>query len=838
MSIVIYATELNNEDNSVSDDTLRLVNQDNDFVMSVGLNPIINNPVSDISVPVRVSFDNTDVLSYTVETDGLIATETTEDSMEYDITVTDEYGVFTIYATYPDDVVAQSSIYTYSNGYSVYLSEFSKENALEKYLECAILDNIYTLEEAKAIWSGFVCENENIDQEIGAPTPYDSEIESKGLFFPDDGVICGTLTWKDDHNIIHLLRRVRVNIYRKGSLFNVYLGTTYTDDWGYFEKDIPPGEDVFIRVYAGDGNITIGSPIHQWWYAITFDKSEQLYDVNSNSVTTVDIPPISMNTDAGKAIQIAQAVLTARDYSWLMSGERPSSINIVYPYDFEIEDSYDENNTNGCFYSSELATMFVTGRYPSSNVYPTSYASWDVIMHEYGHHIQYDLNIIDSLGAGHASNINMADHYKNHYESGNFDSCNISCFLKDNLLNIPSSILNENDCKYEGDKISWAEAWPTVFGMMAQDYYSSQLSNIDTVADTYCKSYNGLNYDVENTPVALGEACERSIIAVLWDIYDNQNEENDNISLSHQAFWDLSTIEGTYTFSDFIENFYDEYPEYIDDIASNLTKYKMAATKPTISNVEDISFTNSISLSWSAQGGSNYYPNNRFSVIVYKNEIQIFKKDNITTNSYTLTLSEWQQLLSNVEYTCNENLDIKIAIIAYQVDNDSHITGPYYSECVDVSIQLDHNYELYNYCYEKCSECGYTVQAKEHDFTCSYESMNAETHYAYCECGAGTVDAHTFSTLGVLDICIYCKLEKDHVHQYTYISCMDEHTHRKICSCGISVIEPCFGITAPDLSTCCIKCGQTMNGGAIRPWSKDDEIVPLDDENNDKGETE
>ena len=130
MSIVIYATELNNEDNSVSDDTLRLVNQDNDFVMSVGLNPIINNPVSDISVPVRVSFDNTDVLSYTVETDGLIATETTEDSMEYDITVTDEYGVFTIYATYPDDVVAQSSIYTYSNGYSVYLSEFSKENAL------------------------------------------------------------------------------------------------------------------------------------------------------------------------------------------------------------------------------------------------------------------------------------------------------------------------------------------------------------------------------------------------------------------------------------------------------------------------------------------------------------------------------------------------------------------------------------------------------------------------------------------------------------------------------------------------------------------------------------
>ena len=166
------------------------------------------------------------------------------------------------------------------------------------------------------------------------------------------------------------------------------------------------------------------------------------------------------------------------------------------------------------------------------------------------------------------------------------------------------------------------------------------------------------------------------------------------------------------------------------------------------------------------------------------------------------------------------------------VDDEDHnrycICGHY--------ITSAHDYETYNSCYEKCRTCEHIIQTQEHDYTYGYESMNTETHYAYCECGAGRVDGHTFYASGELDVCIYCKLEKNHVHQYTYISCMDGNTHRKICSCGISVIEPCFGVAAPDSAICCIKCGQTMNGGAIKPWSKEDETVPLDDENNDEEE--
>ena len=141
---------------------------DNDSVVETEINlaPIISSPISDISIPVTVSFDNTNVISYSVEVDGLVATEVEPGTMEYELLATDEYGTLDIYATYDDGTVAQSSVYTYLNGNTVYLSEYSAENALERYLGCAVEDDIYTLEEAEAIWNGFNCETEILNIEI------------------------------------------------------------------------------------------------------------------------------------------------------------------------------------------------------------------------------------------------------------------------------------------------------------------------------------------------------------------------------------------------------------------------------------------------------------------------------------------------------------------------------------------------------------------------------------------------------------------------------------------------------------------------------------------------
>ena len=93
------------------------------------LKPIISSPISNVSEAIRVSFDGTDVLSYSIQTEGLNAVEVSGDLISYDITATEEFGTLNFYATYADDVVKQSSVYTYKYDNVVYVSDVSEEQA-------------------------------------------------------------------------------------------------------------------------------------------------------------------------------------------------------------------------------------------------------------------------------------------------------------------------------------------------------------------------------------------------------------------------------------------------------------------------------------------------------------------------------------------------------------------------------------------------------------------------------------------------------------------------------------------------------------------------------------
>ena len=544
-----------------------------------------------------------------------------------------------------------------------------------------------------------------------------------------------------------------IGIYKNYLGADVRIETTYTDSEGFFSISMSPESNVYIGVFAGDKNIKVKSQILSIRYRYIYHNNQ--YDIVTNSTTVVELEPIDMSTDEGQAIQISQAALVSRDYAYEMTEEIPTDVKIFYPSD-----------GNNCNYNCNSISNWINIVKTSEIIgYPNSYAAWDVIMHEYGHHMQYILNNANNPALEHSSSENNADKYRS---------------------------------KDIGVRLAWAEAWPTVFAMMAQDYYKQYLSGIDTVADSSYTSYSGIHYNIETTSIAKGEACERSIMAVLWDIYDTCND--DSIWLGHNNVWGISTISGTFTFSDFIDNFYNTFPQHKDNLGKILEKYAIATTKPVVLNSDELSFDNSMTLYWESQCGSQYYFNNRFSIVLYKNEVSIFRKDNIITNSYSFTVDEWQQILLNANYVCGEFLNLQIVIIAYQYDENSYLTGPYYSEKTNFSILIEHNYEPYNSCYERCRKCGYTIQSQAHDYTHRYESMsNTATHYAYCECGEATVEDHTFATSGALDICSFCKLEKDHIHEYTYISCHDQRTHRKMCLCGVSSIEACFGMSCPVL---------------------------------------
>ena len=162
--------------------------------------------------------------------------------------------------------------------------------------------------------------------------------------------------------------------------------------------------------------------------------------------------------------------------------------------------------------------------------------------------------------------------------------------------------------------------------------------------------------------------------------------------------------------------------------------------------------------------------------------------------------------------------------------------------CTDCgySITSEHNLSYRNVSnsqHEKyCTDCEYIFQIQAHDYTHGYESVGAYKHRGYCECGAYEEFDHEFTSSGVLDVCRYCKLEKDHMHEYVYLSSKDGRTHRKLCSCGVSVLELCFGNAMPGAQATCINCGQILNGGSITPWSISDDALPFNKEDDDYSE--
>ncbi len=429
----------------------------------------------------------------------------------------------------------------------------------------------------------------------------------------------GDLQWYDDDNNLHPLRKVKIDLFyilnETGDL--ELLESTVSDDLGYFifEFSIENESKLKIEIYAGDGNILVKNSSD-----IVYKYSKTIVVAPSETFTfNYDF---DMEFNLGRAFQISQAAITARDFAQeMMAGKCPSDISIYYPSDIKTS------------YFPDRKAIYLCDNIRYKN-YPPLYASWDVIMHEYGHHIEFELDIIGADPNKHNINANDADN------------------LKD---------------KYQGVLLAWAESWNTVFGMIAQQYYSEKLNNIATVGDSYYTSNNLINYDINKDNEMLGEACEDSIIGVLWDLYDDdyETETNDPIALGFKGFWDVTTESHAKTFSEFINHFYKVYPQYIENIALNLSYFKMAADELTIKN--------DAYLSWTGEGGSKLYPNNKFYLSFYdKYKKLVFNTQDLDTNTYVLSSVDWNKLYSL-------DGDYFYWSVASFSDYEGVLTGPYIS---------------------------------------------------------------------------------------------------------------------------------------------------------------
>ena len=441
--------------------------------------------------------------------------------------------------------------------------------------------------------------------------------------------ISGTLTWKDDRGIGHPMQYNTVEIWDE--LANKKLGTVYTDVSGRYSFAISGSTtyNIYIKVYPGGENAIVKTGVGGTYVYKSSTKSNVTPGANVNINWTVD-----MTSDLGRAIQVSQAINVATKYVKQMSGSYITQITVYYPH---------VESNSGCFYNGSIyicGSSAVSGR-------PASYASWDVVMHEYGHHVQRAFKITQSPGGSHSFTQNLAD---------------------------------SRGSKDLGIRLAWGESYPSVFGAMAQQYYISSLQNIVTVGDAQYTSYNGAYLDYETPSAYKGEACEASVIGVLWDLYDNTSSEpHDAISFTPQAYWDLITGSGAKTLSDF-SNYFNKNSSGSQAFAfGSLLSYhgvsasglwaSYATTLPTID--------------WTANGTSTGMLNNKFDLIIFDEEYQeIFRVQGITGTSYTITQAD-QGNMQN--WACGLRYAV---VVAYQTSSPT--TGGYYS--APIEIGKNHNY--------------------------------------------------------------------------------------------------------------------------------------------------
>jgi len=174
--------------------------------------------------------------------------------------------------------------------------------------------------------------------------------------------------------------------------------------------------------------------------------------------------------------------------------------------------------------------------------------------------------------------------------------------------------------------MSWAESWPTVFGSMAQIEMGLGVMGIPNVADARHTQGNGVDYDLdlEADGCTNGEGSERVVMRVLWDFYDNVNDDQDqDVAFSPQDLWDLVKDNKPLTFSAFWNYLIDGRPQSErQTYARILTRYGISVqpTSPANGQVYDGSGA-APTFRWNVPVSCNTGGNVRFSVKFYNDAL-------------------------------------------------------------------------------------------------------------------------------------------------------------------------------------------------------------------------
>lgn len=256
-------------------------------------------------------------------------------------------------------------VYGYvDNNYGIFISNYSEDDAAFRYFKYLYENELITLQEFENLVTEQNSKCASINNNVNIQNTYINNSNIQMSSTETDVVVYGAIKWEDERDIIHLYQFMRVDIMDDDVVTNDIICTVYTDETGYFCASFPNttneaengGYDIFLNIYAEseNGKVHVRPDTVSFTYKIsTKDMLEPVIynDYIPNNITDLYFGTIviKMDTDAGQAMQIAQAATIANKYAEEMTIIDVAPVGIVYS-------SLDD----GCYYTSALNLIYIS----------------------------------------------------------------------------------------------------------------------------------------------------------------------------------------------------------------------------------------------------------------------------------------------------------------------------------------------------------------------------------------------------------------------------------------------------------------------------------------------
>lgn len=471
-----------------------------------------------------------------------------------------------------------------------------------------------------------------------------SVVQTKAKAASGQVKVSGLILWEDTEGDSHPAEGVTVEIWDEDVAKDDLITTIHTNKDGEYHAEFDnsakwpeSGYDIYVRIIAeGDGFTVTPSNDKDPYQSESATKE----DVQSGTSLDIDLTT-NHSKDNGEAFSVHQAMLMATKYTKKINDGALPDVRVLFP---------DTSGGSASYYDGE-----------DLHLLPGDGFDWDVIHHEYGHHVANILNIEDNPGGSHSIGQSLADIHG----------------------------------KDKGLRLAWGESWPTFYAISLQNEMDAYALGVPNVGD---KGYQDTDdadfgYSLEDNSAegVGGEDNEVTLQKALWDLYDFGEDEGDIVTLGDQNIWISLKSGHPINFSEAYQSIV-EGKSFKEMLPIGTLMAEHGISPQILSRLSGSLTEETIpTFSWSDSGG-NEFKHNEFQIEFYNEDYskKLYTLNDIKDNEYKPTAAEWRAILAS-------SVDRNLHWVVKASQTSTPVTGPYLggaaklnrTSSVDVAFVVD-----------------------------------------------------------------------------------------------------------------------------------------------------